>query len=278
MNIAYEIIKEKLDGIEKAFGVGSKYLSSDSTGTAAYREEKVKDLMQCFFTKDFSFCKGIIQSLNKQKSNPIDLVITTNNHTPVQLEGKDIILAENVFAVIEVKPNMNTVSEKDGNRNELLRAIDQTKSVKEIDRQMDINVLMRNSLILSSDRSIKIPVVIFSGNVINVETIIEYFKDKLRTDYISANQIPDIIFSFNQGILYHTTDFDHSLFRYRKAYTGVSNHVFMHFKTEDHIQALAFLIHTMYRFVPPHVLNNQFTSEKYLNDLYPKIYPLVYSL
>jgi hypothetical protein len=84
----------------------------------------VKQFLESIFPSSYRIKKGPIYNLNNF-SQEIDCVILSPNHSPMQTPKREVILAEGVFAAIEIKPDISTLTDD----SEFNRGLMQIKSI-----------------------------------------------------------------------------------------------------------------------------------------------------
>ena len=111
MNAILDAIEENLQGIRITFEPTLPSFTKDTKGTADAKEVSVIEFFKHYFLTNYNVKKGKIYSYQSE-SNEIDCVILAPNHPPLITPKREIILAEGVYAAVEVKPNISTLTEK----------------------------------------------------------------------------------------------------------------------------------------------------------------------
>lgn len=231
--------------------------------TSDRKERIVKEFFESFFPGNYIISKGEIFDYNNI-SNSIDCVIKTPEHpnlkTPLRPE---IILAEGVYAAIEVKPDISVLTDK----GEFYRGLKQCKSVKKLTRDHETNIL--NDLDKEKIYK-KIPFIIFSKKAKSIEDTLKFLIKKIEEKKLEKYEVPDIIFSLDGWMIYHTTNIKTSLFYDTFKLENIADNVssvFMLFKgnTSD---LMCILLMLLFKFPGHGYVLNDYIVNKYLVKAY----------
>jgi hypothetical protein len=168
----------------------------DRENTGRYREYTVNEFLTSYLTNNFRITKGNIFSTTSNSQN-IDCVVLAPNHPTLSPPGREIILAEGVYAAVEVKPNIQ-------NRNEFDRGLIQCKSVKNLNRIWTLSDRYFNKPI--PDFLKKIPFVLFAKDSPSEQTLVEIIDSKLKSAEFTVDKLPDIIMTLDKGMYLITPD------------------------------------------------------------------------
>lgn len=231
--------------------------------TSDRKERIVKEFFESFFPGNYIISKGEIFDYNNI-SNSIDCVIKTPDHpnlkTPLRSE---IMLAEGVYAAIEVKPDISVLTDN----GEFYRGLKQCKSVKKLTRDYETNRLNN----LDKEKIYKkIPFIIFSKKAKNIEDTLEFLIKKIEEKKLEKYEVPDIIFSLDGWMIYHTTNIKTSLFYNTFKLENIADDtssVFMLFKgnTSD---LMCILLMLLFNFPGYGYILNDYIVNKYLVKAY----------
>ena len=110
-NPVIDALFEYIDDFNLKFSDTKETFKQSKLQTSDRKEEVVKRFFESFFPKGYEISRGEIFDYDNI-SNSIDCVIKTPEHpnfkTPMRPE---IILAEGVYAAIEVKPDISTLTD-----------------------------------------------------------------------------------------------------------------------------------------------------------------------
>lgn len=152
--------------------------SIEGKGTPQEIADRREELFHTFFEKYFPFpyriTKGNIIDSHNNRSSSIDCIILDPSH-PYTIDKKNnrasVILADGVDYAIEIKGKLT-------DKNEINRALNQIKSVKELTR-------VRNGIVFKENQneySYKIPTIIYAKETYSdieklIEDILSYYKE-----------------------------------------------------------------------------------------------------
>lgn len=266
MNAVIGSIIENLRSIKIIYEPTVQIFKGDRTNTGDAKEFSVNDFIQSYLTNDYRVKKGKIYSLDGESAN-IDCVVLAPNHPNLITPIREVILAEGVYCAIEVKPDISSLSKT----SEFTRSLKQIKSIKDLKRKVD----RLNLKILGGqkrpDYFDKIPAVLFSKKSADFDKIITHFKEKFANGEIDKEEIPDIIFSIEKGVLFYCPYFKDS------GYYNMLNEpqkllfdeaVFMKVSSqenEEHINLLIFLMMFL-NLEKPHLAMSDFFIKQYFKN------------
>lgn len=203
MNAVIGAIIENMQQIKIVFEPTPEAFVKDTKHTGDIKEVTVKEFLESFLPNSFAVKKGPIFNLDTT-SQEIDCVILAPNHPKLITPKREVILAEGVFAAVEVKPDISTLTEK----SEFHRALVQIQSVKRLKR--DLQVLFTEGDV--PDEILRIPCVIFSNKSRSALSTIEYMKECVANGTFDSKELPDLIVSLDKGIIFHSKYIEKTLF------------------------------------------------------------------
>lgn len=242
MNPVVDAITENLRHIQVIFEPTLDSFKKDTKQTADVREVSIQDFVKSFFPTTYDVRKGPIYNSSSQ-SNEIDCVIIAPNHPPLITPKRQVILAEGVYAAIEIKPDISTLTEN----SEFFRGLGQIKSVKLLERKITLLFTMQHM----PDDSHKIPCVLFSKNSQSAENTINFMKRCVADGKFKANELPDMVVILDKEIIFHTTYIKETpLYSWAKKYiSDDNNEVYIRLDTGE--QTLAMFLFLLYSYLPP---------------------------
>lgn len=262
MNAVIGSIIENLKSIQIIFEPTEDIFKGDRTYTGDSKEYSVKEFVESYLTNDFRIKKGKIYSLDNESAN-IDCVILAPNHPNLLTPKREIILAEGVFCAIEVKPDIKSLSEK----SEFNRSLKQIKTVKNLNRK---HIFKINNNLNNSDYFTKIPGIIFSKKSSSAVDMIDFLRKKVKSKELGKEEIPDMIFSLENGVLLYTPHIKQTVYyeafnELKKMY--LDEEVFLHFHSDkEHINLLLFIL-LLLNYKTPEPRHSDFFIKNYLNDV-----------
>lgn len=209
VNPVVALLEENLRYIKVVAEPTVKGLTSDRDATGNVKEITVQQFIASYLTSDYQVKKGSIFSRNGTSKN-IDCVVLFPNHPKLFTPIREIIIAEGVYAAIEIKPDIATLTKK----SEFHRGLMQIQSVKKIERkrvQLNLNYFGGRSS--QSDYFDKIPGIIFSFKSQELSKVIGYIRKLLDSKIITDFELPDIIISIDKGILFYCPSIRETIFK-----------------------------------------------------------------
>lgn len=259
-NPIVDALYEYIDDFNLKFSETKEAFKKARLSTSDRKEAIVKDFFSSFFPPGYEISRGEIFDYDSI-SNSIDCVIKTPDHPKLKTPMRpEIILAEGVYAAIEVKPDLST-------KKEFNRAIEQCKSVKKLSRNND----MRRVNLYDKKRTYKkIPFIIFSKKAKDIEETVESIISLIESGKLETYEVPDVIFSLDGWMLYHTVNIRTSLFFHNFIQRGVpenSENVFIGFKGSSN-DLLCMLLLILFKFPGHGYIVNEYIINNYLLRLY----------
>lgn len=262
-NPIIDALYEYIDDFNLKFDETKETFKKAKLSTSDRKEEIVKEFFSSFLPNGYEISRGEIFDY-ENISNSIDCVIKTPEHPKLKTPMRpEIILAEGVYAAIEVKPDISTLTDK----SEFNRALNQCKSVKKLNRNIEmahLNKLDKNK------RYKKIPFVIFSKKANDIEKTLDFVISKIEKKKLKPYEVPDVIFSLDGWLIYHTVNIKTSLFEptFKKEDISDDNQsVFMLFKGNIN-DLLCILLLILFKFPGSGYVMNDYIVNKYLLKLY----------
>lgn len=240
MSAVLDAIRENLRKIQIVFEPTESSFKTDTKQTGDAKELTVRQFLESFFPATYRVRRGLIYSLDGS-SREIDCVLLAPNHPPLVTPVREVIVAEGVHAAIEVKPDISTLSPN----SEFYRGLMQVQSVKRLKRE--VAHLPTNEL--PPDH--KIPCAIFSAKSRPHHEIVNFMLSQVNSNALLPIELPDIIITLDNGLLFHSASLQTSMFRKFLALKK-PNHAkqgFIHFGPEHDTLALLLLI--LYSVTPP---------------------------
>ncbi|WP_157209291.1 DUF6602 domain-containing protein [Mariniflexile maritimum] len=266
MNAVIGSIIENLRSIQIIYEPTVEIFKGDRTNTGDSKEISVNEFIQSYLTNDYRVKKGKIYSLDSESAN-IDCVVLAPNHPNLITPKREVILAEGVFCAIEVKPDITSLSKT----SEFVRSTKQIKSIKNLNRKVDRLNLKILGNVEKPAYFDKIPAVLFSKKSADFNKIIEHFRHKVKAEELKKDELPDIIFSIENGVLFYCPHFKHT--SYYKMLSEpqkllFADATFMQVSSQDkeeHINLLIFLI-MLLNLEKPHIPISDFFIKQYLQN------------
>lgn len=197
-NAVFGSLIENLENIQVVFSPTEKVFKVDRDSTGSKKEVTVQEFIGSYLTRDFRLKKGHIFS-QKSKSNNIDCVVLAPNHPRLITPKREIILAEGVFAAVEIKPDIY-------NKIELERGLQQIKSVKLLDRKVSSLALPNLGVDDLKDFQKKIPCVIFSAKSLTPDNMYAFLRDQIIEGKFTVFDLPDLIVTLDHGLFVISPD------------------------------------------------------------------------
>lgn len=275
MDAVFGSILENLRAIEIVETPTIDAFKKDRTNTGDSKELTVREFVERYLPADYKTKKGIIYSQTTE-SNNIDCVVLSPNHPALATPIREVILAEGVYAAIEVKPDISVLTEN----GELLRGLNQIKSVKSLERtieELDLSRLMNTPK--KPKYYQKIPAIIFSHKSTDIKNTVDFIISKIKDGTLNSDEIPDLIVTLDKGIIFYTPHL---------SFSGVGQQLspeqrltygeraFFHFQTTEKEITLALFLLLFLNLTPPTLLTHRFIIKDYLEKLQLKFETKVY--
>jgi hypothetical protein len=258
MNAVLGSILENLNAIDIIEQPTLSVFAQDKLSTSDGRELTVKGFLEKYLPQDYVVKKGAIFSL-KGSSNNIDCVVLSPSHPKLFTPVREVIIAEGVYAAVEVKPDIRVLTDN----SEFFRGLTQAKSVKNLSREVIF-------LTPNHDYYKKIPFVLFSLKGADPISTINFIIEKINEKKFAIDEIPDIIVQMDKGVILYNPYFSSTPFgqlmesKYPKAIFGDAG--FMFIDTQDKGNILSMFLLFFLKLNSPQPVMNEFILNKYLLD------------
>lgn len=201
MNAVYGSIIENLKLIEIIYEPTVESFKNDKTNTSDSKELTVNQFVGSYLPSDFQIKSQSKIYSKTQETNNIDCVILAPNHPKLITPKREIILAEGVFAAIEVKPDISTLTIK----SEFFRGLKQIKSIKNIERKVErLDFLDSREKSPSRKYDDKIPAVLFASKSAPIEKTVDFIRKKVADRTFNHDELPDLIVTLDKGVLIYS--------------------------------------------------------------------------
>ncbi|MBD3842136.1 MAG: hypothetical protein IE909_09670 [Campylobacterales bacterium] len=173
---------------------------------------------------------------------------------------------EGVFAAIEVKPDISTLTEK----SEFQRGLYQIKSVKSIIRDVDRLELTGFPGKESTPKYYdKIPSVIFSSKSTELRKTVDYICENVREGKLDHEEIPDLIVCLDKGLIFYSPYFSSTGIgqNLESKLPSIPQKAFVTYASSDKPMILIMFLRYFLNFTSPHLLLTDFVVKKYLTDI-----------
>lgn len=265
MNAVYGSIIENLRSIEIVYEDTAAYFKKDRTNTSNSKEVSVKQFIESYLPHDFQVkSQSKIYSKDRETNN-IDCIVLTPNHPKLITPIREIVIAEGVYAALEVKPDISTLTQK----SELYRGLLQIKSVKNINRsvqRLPFWELLGEKK--PSDYFDKIPAVIFSSKSSDLEKTVKFITKKVLEGELKYEELPDLIVCLDKGIISYSPVFQETslaeFFRERGE-SYIPEKAFVTYKSSEKADILVLFLRYILNFNAPYTLDSSFILLDYLN-------------
>jgi len=266
MNAVYGSILENLRAIEIVSVSTVEAFRSDRTNTGDAKELTVDQFISKYLPSTFKVKKGIIYSQGGE-SNNIDCVVLAPNHPELATPIREVILAEGVYAAIEVKPDISVLTDN----GEFLRGLKQIKSVKRLDRKTEkFDLLKLLNTDPKPDYFKKIPSVIFSHKSSSIEKTLDFIRGKINEGVLEEHDLPDLIVMLDKGILYHVPYLNQSGLSKKIPDASkmlFNNKAFFFFESPDKGMLLIMFLMLFLNFTSPVLMLHDFFIKDYLKQI-----------
>lgn len=201
MNAVHGSIIENLKLIEIIYEPTVNAFKKDRTNTSDSKEITVNQFVESYLPSDFQVKSQSKIYSKTQETNNIDCVILAPNHPRLITPKREIILAEGVFAAIEVKPDISTLTVK----SEFLRGLNQIKSIKNIHRTVErLDFSSLNGEPPKREYDDKIPAVMFASKSADIERTVNFIRKLVADKIFKYDELPDMIVTLDKGILLYS--------------------------------------------------------------------------
>lgn len=267
MNAVHGSILENLKLVEIIYEETVDAFKKDRTNTSDSKEVTVNQFIGSYLPSDYQIKTRSKIYSRTQETNNIDCVVLSPHHPRLITPKREVVIAEGVFAAIEVKPDIRTLTEK----GEFYVALNQIKSVKNIIR--DIQRLDFSELFKEKKPPAyydKIPSVIFSSKSSDLEKTIKFMIQQLRENKFDFEEFPDVIVSLEKGIITYSPHFEFTgLAEYfKKEVKGdIPKRAFISYESKEKSSILILFLRLFLNFTPSQMHVSDFIIKNYLSDI-----------
>jgi len=269
MNAVHGTIIENLKLIEIIYEETTEVFKKDRTNTSDIKEITVNQFISSYLSNDFQVkARSKIYS-RTQETNNIDCVVLAPNHPKLITPKREVTLAEGVFAAIEVKPDISTLTEK----SEFYKGLLQIKSVKNIIREVErLDFLGLPEEEQTPKYYDKIPGVIFSSKSADLKKTVSFIAKNVRDKNLKVEEIPDLIVCLDKGLIFYTPVFESTGIgkKLKENSQLIPKKAFVTYSSNDKSIILVLFLRYFLNFEQPHFLSTEFIVTKYLNDIETK--------
>ena len=261
-NAVIGTLLENLDFIEIIFKPTHEPFQNDKGNTGDAKEYTVQDFISSYLTNDYRIQKGCIYNKTSH-SNNIDCVILAPNHPILTTPKRSVILAEGVYAAVEIKPDIY-------DKKEFSRGLEQVKSIKALERKTylpDLTKLLKTQP--TPDFAKKIPCILFSAKSLKPQDTVDFIKEKIKNGELTIYDLPDMIVTLDNGFYVFSPDIKRTPFGnwFLKNTTGFSDTTLIHFCETTKAQTLTlFLLHLL-NLPSPVLKNSDFILNEYIQEI-----------
>ena len=257
--VIHDALRESIAGIELTFGPTLPSFKRDRFQTSSGREQSVAQFLESYFPSDWSVKKGPIFDIEGNASAEVDCVLCIPQHPPCRTPNRDIILADGVYAAVEVKPDITTLTEN----GELARSLKQANSVKQIKRKIKVSKVFSSHLESKPPEFHRIPYVVFSKDVSDPFKTVEFLDKMKEINSLNAWDLPDVIFGYRNWLIYHAPDVAIcSINNYFNSHDCSSGEAYMVFHSGD--DTIIYFLAILFSFILPRTQLNDFLLKDYL--------------
>jgi hypothetical protein len=262
INAVTASLLENLDQIELIYKETYTPFQNDKGNTGDAKEYSIQEFIAAYLTSDFRIIKGSIYSLDAH-SNNIDCVVLAPNHPVLTTPKRKIILAEGVYAAVEVKPDIR-------NKDEFYRGLMQVKSVKQLERKTyvpDLSRLLGTKP--KADFQKRIPTIIFSAKSLEPEDQYKFIKELIIKKEITVYDIPDMIFTLDHGLYVFSPDITTKPLGewFLKQKPEFTHTTMVHFCEAPKAQTLALFILNFLNLPSPNLPSQESILNEYLKNI-----------
>lgn len=236
-NAVYASILENLDGIKIIYKESYEAFKNDRGNTGDSKEYSIQQFIQSYLPNNYRIKKGCIYNKNSYSKN-IDCVVLAPNHPPLLTPKRDVILAEGVYAAIEVKPDIK-------DKREFLRGLLQIKSIKDLQRDTHIIDLSKfGGEPPREDWQNKIPAILFATKSLVQEELHDFLKNKITENEFTIYDLPDMIFTLDHGLYIFAPNIERIPFGkwFINNFPNFSKSVLLHFRNISEDESLALFV------------------------------------
>lgn len=193
-----EYIQDDAEELAREHLKASKLGKGSSDEVAEYREIIFKTVLEKYFPNTYKIGKGIIRDSNGNSGPSIDVIVMHPDHPRLarRKDKNDLILANGVEFIIEVKPDL---SRKD----EIIRGLDQIRKIKQLLRTdiVTLGIAGLNDSELSRLAE-RIPCIIWAEKTYTtLEKLSEVIKEHYKDENTPLIEQVDLVFVNDFGII-----------------------------------------------------------------------------
>ncbi|MBP6755479.1 MAG: hypothetical protein KA210_04965 [Bacteroidia bacterium] len=261
-NAVIGTLLENLDFIEIIFKPTHEPFQNDRGNTGDAKEYTVQDFISSYLTNEYRIQKGCIYSKTSH-SNNIDCVILAPNHPILTTPKRSVILAEGVYAAVEIKPDIY-------DKKEFSRGLEQVKSIKALERKTylpDLKNLLKTQP--TPDFAKKIPCILFSAKSLKPKDTVDFIKEKIKNGEFTIYDLPDMIVTLDNGLYVFSPDIKRTPYGnwFLKNTKGFTDTTLIHFcKTTKEQTLTLFLLHLL-NLPSPILKNSDFILNEYIQEI-----------
>lgn len=261
-NAVIGTLLENLDLIEIIFKPTHEPFQNDKGNTGDAKEYSVQDFIGSYLTNEYRIQKGCIYN-KTSNSNNIDCVILAPNHPILTTPKRSVILAEGVYAAVEIKPDIY-------DKKEFSRGLEQVKSIKALERKTylpELSSLLRTET--TPDFAKKIPCILFSNKSLKPQDTVDFLKGKLASGELSIYDLPDMILTLDNGLYVFSPDIKRTPFGnwFLNNSQGFTKTTLLHFCETTKAQSLTlFLLHLL-NLPSPILQTSDFILNEYIKEI-----------
>jgi hypothetical protein len=240
MDKLIQIIDFEGKKIDEEFRLASTQGAGTSQEIADFRENSVQIFIKRFYPQSFVVTKGKITSIDGEQSNSIDCLVL-NPVRPNLLDSSNkfrLIIADACDHAIKVKPNLACTDE-------LIRALDQCRSVKAIKRSNSAVLLPKLNQDHLLQHSLYINFAIFSISAFELSKLYEIISDYYKTKVVDLELQIDAIFILGKGLL---KNIKHKERNFYGAAPPIGKTAGWYFEKWDHASLVGLLFQMEYAF------------------------------
>lgn len=261
-NAVIGTLLENLDLIEIIFKPTHEPFQNDKGNTGDAKEYTVQDFISSYLTNEYRIQKGCIYNKTTH-SNNIDCVILAPNHPILTTPKRSVILAEGVYAAVEIKPDIY-------DKKEFSRGLEQVKSIKALERKTylpDLTNLLGTQA--TPDFAKKIPCILFSNKSLKPQDTVDFLRDKLKNGELTIYELPDMILTLDNGLYVFSPDIKRTPFGnwFLGNTKGFTDTTLLHFCETTKAQTLTlFLLHLL-NLPSPVLKTSDFILNEYIQEI-----------
>lgn len=261
-NAVIGTLLENLDFIEIIFKPTHEPFQNDKGNTGDAKEYTVQDFISSYLTNEYRIQKGCIYNKTSH-SNNIDCVILAPNHPKLTTPKRSVILAEGVYAAVEIKPDIY-------DKNEFSRGLEQIKSIKALERKTYVPELTNLfGTEPTPEFAKKIPCILFSNKSLKPQDTVDFLKAKLATGELTIYDLPDMILTLDNGLFVFSPDIKRIPFGnwFLSNTNGFTETTLLHFCETTKAQTLTlFLLHLL-NLPSPILQTSDFILNEYIQEI-----------